>query len=94
MSNENQEFRLGLRMYEFEAEQVLKGLRGPLPNTPAIDNFGNAKKLRGILRELYWMYGDITEELFMVCTDFQTDRPVKKYMKVWEKMKNEGISSL
>tara|TARA_B100000424_G_C22661640_1_gene363951 strand:- start:195 stop:470 length:276 start_codon:yes stop_codon:yes gene_type:complete len=88
------ELQLGLRMYEFEAQQVVKGLRGPLPKTPVISNCGNQRELRATLRELYWMYGDITRELFMACTEFQTERPVNRYMKLWEEMKDEGISRL
>jgi hypothetical protein len=88
------ELQLGIRMYEFEAQQVVKGLRGRLPNTPLISNCGNRKELRAILIELYRMYGDITRELFMACTEFETERPVNRYMKLWEEMKDEGISRL
>ena len=89
------ELQLGIRMYQFEANMVLLGLRPPLPHTPRLSDAKNGDEINDRLKHLYLMYGDVTEELLDQCLpEVQSARWKDRYMKYWRKMENEDTGSL
>ena len=88
------ELKLGIKMYQYECNMVLLGMRPPLPNTPSLSDAKNGEEIKAKLKFLYFMYGDVTEELIDACLpEVQSTRWKDRYMRYWRKM-DESSSSV
>jgi len=83
----DKEVMLGDRMYAYEIDQCLKGLREPLPITPILSKVKSNKDVEDNINKLVSIYGTITKELLDKCLKKRIDdRLIDKYWKVWTKM--------
>lgn len=85
-----QEALIGLRMMRFEALQCTLGKRPALPNTPLLSYTKTVEESKDKLKELFRMYGDVTEELLDACLpEVTTDRLKKLYMRYWRELNED-----
>lgn len=88
------EENLGKLMLEYEVDSCLKGLRGPLPNTPPLATKHSVSYVKETLKVLKGMYGDITEPLIRETCGPIREEVVRKYLRYAKEMKNEDLGSL
>tara|TARA_R100001126_G_scaffold98288_1_gene72425 strand:- start:907 stop:1176 length:270 start_codon:yes stop_codon:yes gene_type:complete len=83
------EEEIGKRMWQYEVQCCLKGLRGPLPKTPTLTNGRGVPFIKGNLKILLKLYGTITKDLLTKTCGVESREVVEKYLRVWEEMKDE-----
>lgn len=82
-----EEARLGVRMWQFEVEQIKRGLRPPLPHSPhlgAREVKDTTKDRIEALMKIYRIYGEVTEDLIVAC-GCDKEHLIQRWLKLWEK---------
>lgn len=82
-----EEMYLGIRMWKFEVEQVKRGLRPPLPNSPHLGARGarsTSKDRVEALMKIYRIYGEVTEDLIVAC-GCDKEPLIQKWLRLWSR---------
>jgi hypothetical protein len=88
------EENIGKLMLEYEVDCCLKGLRGPLPNTPPLATKKSVSYVKETLKVLKAMYGAVTEPLIRETCGPIREEMVRKYLHYAKEMENEDLSSV